>query len=104
MLSLIHARLAVWRYTAPVCHLCRAKQHRAIVRGKGWMRVSYLTAVLYRCPRGVVAGNAEVSLFGNVECIQIRVVIDGVAAYSFHINRRTGAVADQQGTVEALIR
>ena len=47
-----------------------------------------------------MTGDAVTGFLRHVKGIQIRIVINGVAAGVFHIDRRTGAVANQQGAVD----
>lgn len=46
-----------------------------------------------------MTGNAVIGFLRHVKGIQIRIVINGVAAGVFHIDRRAGTVANQHGAV-----
>ena len=62
--------------------------------------MGHLAAVCHGCPGSIVTRDAEISLFRHVECVEIRVVVDGVTAGIFHIDRRTGTITYQQRAVK----
>ena len=53
-----------------------------------------LATIGHGCPGGIVTRNAKIGLLRDIESVQIRVVINGVAAGVFDVHRGTGTIAN----------